>query len=367
MKNRWPQYSEQAHVDVAQAVQTNSHIVFSQNPWIEEIEERVRTLFRRRFCVAVNSGTAGLTAALRALDLPVGARVAAPAYTFFATVTSMLPLGLVPKLADLDPRTLNVSAQTMIDAAGTDARAMIVTHNWGNAIARDELRAMKARGLPVIDDCSHMFGTRPDAAFFASPGPTDISVVSAGARKIISGGAGGFVLTDDAHLYDRVLAFCQPSRARSYQLPATRASYQYMTGGANFRMSGLAAVLIADQLRHLDGIREAWMNAASDVIDRVADTGGFTLPAHDSATTCWYKVPVICPDASPRHVDMLRSVLEPLEVGVDPALTPFFELGGFPYAHPVSGYPHYAKLRRRIRTLDLSTLVAHRFRETSAA
>src|SRR5437867_2782920 len=71
--------------------------------------------------VAMSSCTAGLMLAIRALELPAGAEVIVPSFTFAATAQALVWNGLVPVFCDclpgtctLDPRDAerNLSAQT---------------------------------------------------------------------------------------------------------------------------------------------------------------------------------------------------------------------------------------------------------------
>jgi dTDP-4-amino-4,6-dideoxygalactose transaminase len=362
MTDRWPVYSADVARRVAAAVSNNQHVEFARNPYVEEIECRVARLFRRKYAVAMNSGTSGLLAAYYALGLAPGARVFAPAYTFYATVTAMLPLGLEPVLLDLEADTLNVSAATLSQAVPGDARAIVVTHNWGNAIAPEQLHAMKARtGLPLIDDCSHMFGTPEQAEFFTSPRVSDISVVSAGARKIVSGGAGGFVLTDDATFHDRMIEFCQPKRANLYVDPLLKKMAGYVTGGVNARISVLSAILILDHLDHIDAIRETWLQAAQEAVSRVRRLVGCVVPRHDANATCWYKVPVILPAEDPQSVERLRASVAGMGATIDPSVKPFFEFERFSYPRSLGDFTQYAGIHRRLQIVDLSGTVASRY------
>lgn len=168
-------------------------------------------------------------------------------------------------------------------------------------------------------------------------------------------------------MYDRVLAFCQPNRARSYLDPQRNHDMQYMTMGANFRMNGMSAVLIADQLRHLDAIRETWIGACDVLRERIADLEGFILPEHDEASTCWYKIPVILPSDDAIHVEALKKAMAPFDVGVDPTVKPFFALPGYPFQQVLAAFPNYQALHRRVQILDLSKLVAKRYRVAQAA
>ena len=71
-------------------------------------EEELADYLGAHYAVVVSSGAAALELALRCLDLPRGARVAIPTWTFVATMTAVLRAGLAPVLVDVDPDSLNV-------------------------------------------------------------------------------------------------------------------------------------------------------------------------------------------------------------------------------------------------------------------
>jgi dTDP-4-amino-4,6-dideoxygalactose transaminase len=362
MTTRWPLYKKSALQAIAQVADRNEHVEFADNQHVNELEAEICRLFKRRFAVCVNSGTSGLMVAYAALSLPPGTRVLAPAYTFFATVTAMLPSGLEPQLLDLDPDTLNVCIESACRHTDSGAGAMVITHNWGNAVTRQQMQALKdTLSIPLIDDCSHMCGTAPDSEFFDSGSPADISVVSLGARKIVSGGSGGVVLTDDENIYDRILALCQPQRSRHYFNPSLRESLSYMTLGMNFRISPLSAVLALDHIRRLDLVRSAWQAVGSRITERVGERlRQWRLPDHDGRTTCWYKVPMICREG-PADVRSVADALADIRVSIDSPVEPFFTLPGFPHRQPLSVFPHYQRALGRMLTLDLSNEVARQY------
>src|SRR2546423_14504845 len=104
-------------------------------PLMPRVEERVRDVLRSgRFvlgpegeafereladflgvghCVGVGNGTDALTIALRALGVEPGDEVVVPAVTFYATAEAVVNAGATPVLADVDPETCCVTAETV--------------------------------------------------------------------------------------------------------------------------------------------------------------------------------------------------------------------------------------------------------------
>jgi perosamine synthetase len=355
---RWPIYTPDAIRDLPHIAAENIHVEFRKNPLVEELERQMSTLFRRRFAVATNSGTSALSAAYFALGLRPGANVIAPAYTYYATASAMLPFGFVANLVDCDADTLNVDVGRVIrDGILSNADAIVLTHNWGNRISNSDFNKLRtAAALPVIDDCSHLCGLSPDDEYFSAEVRPNISVVSLGARKIVSGGAAGVLLTDDERIYDRVIAFCQPKRNHLYTDAARKESLSFLSLGMNFRVSPFSARLAIDHLRHLSEIRSLWRGVAQEVSMRIASMGAAKIPQH-SGSCCWYKVPVICETDDAMR---LTEALDGLGVSVDQAVKPFFELPGFP-AHTRADLSVYQALAPRLFTVDLSVEVGRRY------
>jgi dTDP-4-amino-4,6-dideoxygalactose transaminase len=151
-----------------------------------------------RPCIATaNSGTAALTLALQALELPAGSRVLTPALTFPATAAAILAAGLTPFLADVDPDDWSltpkiagpwrprVSAVVPVAAFGVGLSAAV----W-DAFAGES-------GLPVVMDAAGALGNQEMPRRCTA-------VFSLHATKTLGVGEGGLVATRDPGLVERV-------------------------------------------------------------------------------------------------------------------------------------------------------------------
>ncbi len=112
-----------------------------------------------RYAVLTNSGTSALYSAYVGLGLEPGDEVIAPTYTFLATVTPLVSLGVVPVLADADPETGNLDPDDVRRRITDATRAIVVTHQWGHPVEMDEIMQIAAdHQLRVLEDTSLAVG-----------------------------------------------------------------------------------------------------------------------------------------------------------------------------------------------------------------
>ena len=112
-----------------------------------------------RYALAVSSCSAALFLSLKALDLPRGARVLVPAFTFAAVPSAIVH-------ADCEPVLVEVGADMRLDLDDFAAKfddtiaAVLISHMRGQTSDMDAIMALAdARGVPVIEDAAHSLGT----------------------------------------------------------------------------------------------------------------------------------------------------------------------------------------------------------------
>ncbi|MBI4718019.1 MAG: DegT/DnrJ/EryC1/StrS aminotransferase family protein, partial [Planctomycetes bacterium] len=97
-----------------------------------------------RHAIAVSSGRLGMDLILQELNLPAGCEAIVPAFNLFAVIDRFRRWGIVPRFADIDRDTLNVSASGVERATGAKARVLLVTHMFGHAANMEALAGMHA-------------------------------------------------------------------------------------------------------------------------------------------------------------------------------------------------------------------------------
>jgi len=113
-------------------------------------------------CVSVANGTDALELALRALEIQVGDSIMLVANAGFYGSTAVHAVGAKPLYIDIDPRTLNMSAEHLRQALKTQLpKAIIVTHLYGQlADVEAIVELANAAGVPVVEDCAQAHGAK---------------------------------------------------------------------------------------------------------------------------------------------------------------------------------------------------------------
>ena len=140
--------------------------------------------------VAVVSPYAGVSLALEALGLVAGDGVALSALAPAVHLSAIRHRGLVPLLADVDPESGIIDPAAAAGFAARGAKAVIVHHALGFVA---DLEALRAAGLPLIEDASQAFGARV-AGGAPCGGGGDLALLSLEPEGIVTCGGGALVL-----------------------------------------------------------------------------------------------------------------------------------------------------------------------------
>ena len=214
-------------------------------------EAEFAAMLGSRFALAVSSCSAALFLALRALDLPEGARVLLPAFTFGAVPSAVIHAGCVPVLVEC-------GADFRLDlddlaAKLPGAAAILISHMRGHTSDMDRVLALAtAHGLPVIEDAAHSLGTTWRGAPIGTLGR--IGCFSFQSYKLLNAGEGGILVTDDAELIARAVVMSGAYEHNWKKHPVLAAPFARLQNTLplyNCRMGNLGAALLRPQLAEL--------------------------------------------------------------------------------------------------------------------
>jgi len=232
-----------------------------------------------RFALAVSSCSAALFLSLKALDLPQGARVLIPAFTFAAVPSAVVHADCVPVLVE-------VGANYRVDMADfaaklPDAAAVMISHMRGHTSDMDAIMLLcDAAGVPVIEDAAHSLGTVWGGRNIGTVGK--IGCFSFQSYKMLNAGEGGILVTDDPELAARAIIMSGAYEENWKKHPGLQNSFclwQNQLPLYNMRMQNLSAAVIRPQLPLLDE-RVAKGRANYDhVAEALQAAGHFEVPA----------------------------------------------------------------------------------------
>jgi UDP-4-amino-4-deoxy-L-arabinose-oxoglutarate aminotransferase len=177
----------------------------TSGPIGKEVEAQLSEYFGVKHAKLVNSWTNGAVATLLALDIGPGDEVIVPAMTFIATANVVELVGAKPVFVDCDPDTLLITPELIKAAITNNTKAVIPVHMYGQMCDIKAIKEIlpKDQKISIIEDCAHTF----EAKFNGErPGKySDAAILSFYATKNVTCGEGGAIITNDPHLFERII------------------------------------------------------------------------------------------------------------------------------------------------------------------
>ncbi|HKX35259.1 MAG TPA: UDP-4-amino-4,6-dideoxy-N-acetyl-beta-L-altrosamine transaminase [Rhizorhapis sp.] len=245
---------EISDADVKAVVEALCSGWLTTGPRVSEFENAFANWCGASQGVAVNSGTAALHAAMRAIQLKPGEEVIVPAITFAASANAAVYEGGVPVFADVEPDTLLIDPVSVARKVTPKTRAIVAVDYAGQPADYDALRALaQDRNIALIADACHA----PGATYKGRKAGTlaDISCFSFHPVKHLTTCEGGMALTDDAGMAAHMRRFRNhgiDSDHRSREKSGTYA-YDMRELGYNYRLPDVQCALGLAQLARLSG------------------------------------------------------------------------------------------------------------------
>ena len=341
----------QAEIDAV--VETLHGKALSCGPRIEEFEEIIARLCRRRHGIAVSSGTAGLHCAMLAAGVGAGDEVITTPFSFVASGNAPLFVGARPVFVDIDIKTLNMDVAKVAAAITPKTRAILAVEAFGHPGGMVELEQLaQQHELILIEDACEglggLHGERPIGSFGRA------SVFSFFTNKQITTGEGGMIVTDD----DTFAGACRALRSHGRQ------SMQWLAHqrlGYNYRLNELSAALGIAQANRIESILENRRRVANAYMERLMTNRYLILPTLlDETHVSWFVFSVRLNDLfEPGDRDDIMRELRAEGIGCECYFTPIhlqpymaeqfgFKPGDFPVTEYVSartlGLPFFNRM-----------------------
>jgi len=248
--------------DIAAVVAALKSGWLTTGPQVDAFEKSFATFCGARCGVAVNSGTAALHAAMRALKIGTGDEVIVPAITFAASANCAAYEGATPVFADVDPQTLLIDPASVAARITERTEAIVVVDYAGQPADWDEIDALaKKHGVArVADACHSPGGSYKGRAVGAL---ADISAFSFHPVKHLTTAEGGMAVTDNESFADAMRRFRNHGIDSDHRQRAERGAFAYdmLELGYNYRLSDIQCALGLAQLSRL----AAWVSRRQEI------------------------------------------------------------------------------------------------------
>jgi dTDP-4-amino-4,6-dideoxygalactose transaminase len=211
--------------------------------WAEKIGTKYSLLMS-------GGGTAAIVCGLAGMGIGPGDEVIVPAYTWLATATSVLAVGAIPVLAEID-ETLGLKPDDFERKISPHTKAVIPVHMCGRPANLDEIiKIARKHKLKILEDSCQMVGGSYKGRRTGSWG--DAGAFSFNYFKIISsGGEGGALVTNDRKIFER--AFIYHDSGSAFR-PMASELLEPIFVAQQYRADEVMGAIARIQAQRLDGI-----------------------------------------------------------------------------------------------------------------
>ena len=272
--------------------------IYDDSNIFKKFEEAFAKYHNKKYGLVTSSGTSALHSLYDAINLKEGDEVICPIYTFFATVTPIFQTGAKPVFVDCD-ETGNIDYTKIEEKINKNTKAIMVTHMWGYPCKMDKIREIADKyGIYLLEDCSHAHGGEYKGKKLGEW--SDAAAFSLQGNKIITGGEGGIIITNNKYTYKNALLLGHYNKRCKQEISKDSTDYKYaVTGkGLKLRAHPIAIRIAYEQFKDLDKINLVKQDMVQIVKNTVDKIDGLTLNIPYEGSKCSYYALIIKYDSS---------------------------------------------------------------------
>lgn len=245
------------------------------------LEQKFAEKLGVKYAYACTSGSAAIHIAVAAVNPNPGDEIVTTSITDMGALTPLMYRGAVPVFAEVDPKTLNVTAKSIEAVLSERTKAIIVTHLFGNPCEMDEIMALaKDRNIPVIEDSAQTFMAKCGDKFAGTIG--DIGCFSFQQGKHMTTGEGGMVVTNDDAIARHMFLYIN----KAWGYGDANPDHYFMA--LNYRVSELQAAVALGQLEKLEECVANRQRTAAMLAELLKGIDGVETPVIANGSTHVY-------------------------------------------------------------------------------
>ncbi len=295
LENKYINFDKHEMLEIQKAFETRK--LAGTSNVVTQYESKLANFFGAKHAIALSSGTSALHALLYAYNIGPGDEVMLPPSAPVMSALPILAVGARIVFIDNARTSFGLDVDDIKRKTTKNTRMIISVPMWGYAINSDEIRDYTAsHAMAFIEDVSHCHGSTDKGRYMGTFG--DAGFFSTQERKLISTGEGGFVVTDNDKVANRLLEvrdFGKPVSGLS-QFPNHIGEYGYLFG-LNFRITALSAAIGIAQIDKLVGKISSRTDHAKKIISGINNIN-------------WLKEATIKDGSKPNYYAILMTLAE---------------------------------------------------------
>lgn len=273
-----------------------------------EMETLLSKIVNTSYAVAVSNGTVALDLVIEGLEIQKNQHCILPNFTIISTVSNLVRKGAKLEFIDSDPLTWSMDANATVSAIREYTKLVLPVHIYGLPVDLDPIFQVTSKQETfVVEDSAEALGVnykdKPCGSFgFAS-------TFSFYANKIVTGGEGGAITTNDKDLYQKL--------RKLRNLSHSEERFVHYNLGWNSRITGLSAALIISQLKRLDDLKNRKLSIARQYLHGLTNHPwlSFMPDKVKYSKNLYWVFPILLNDDSPFDAPELQKEL--LNLGIE--------------------------------------------------
>ncbi|HHT6921692.1 aminotransferase LegC [Campylobacter coli] len=239
----------------------DSGFVSSVGEFVTRFEEALKEKTKARFVIATNTGTAALHIALLANGIDENCEVITQSISFVATANAIAYTGAKPVFLDIDKNTLSLSPKALEHFLENQTyqkdnlsynktthkpiKACVIMHTFGLSAHIKAIKELCEKyHILLIEDAAEALGSTYENKALGTFGKCGI--LSFNGNKIITGGCGGAILSDDENLAKLARHLSTTAKIpHPYEYDHDRIAY-------NYRLCNINAAILFAGLENLE-------------------------------------------------------------------------------------------------------------------
>lgn len=268
-------------ISIVTSILKNGSLTSASNhggKYVQEFEKIASSFVKSKYAIAVNSGTAALQAALYALDIKKGDEVLVPSFTFVATANAVVSTGAKPVFVDILKDNYTIDPEDLKRKVTKKTKAIIPVHLYGNVAYLDRISEIaKKHNLMIIEDAAQSLGStfkgKHTGTFF------DLGCYSMYPAKVMTAGEGGFIVTNNKKLRDKLLMIRNHGMVHGYDTKIF---------GLNLRLPEINAAIASIQMKKLPKFLATRKNNSNLLSELISDLKINIPHERKNETVNWY-------------------------------------------------------------------------------
>ena len=265
---------------------------FYGGPSVLNFEKKIKSYFKVKHAITVNSWTSGLICSVGALkNLNPGDEIILSPWTMSACLSSILFWNAIPVFADIEKDYFTICPKSIEKKITKKTKAIMAIDIFGQSADIKIINKLaKKYKLEVISDSAQAIGSKYSNKFSGTL--TNIGGFSLNYHKHIHTGEGGIVITNNKVYAERIRLIRNHSESitkRKY-----KENFSFSKPGFNFRLGEIESAIGVKQLQKLNYIIKKNQLVSETLNKGLSNLKGLQIPkVRKGSTHVYYVYPLL--------------------------------------------------------------------------